>query len=336
MSSTESESVSNAEYESLSQKIIVEVQKRPALYDTTLRQYSDRNVKNKLWEEVYHNVVNNWMTLSEAEKKKKGSTIQKKWKNMRDSFSKELAIQRGKSGQGAIKKKKYVHFDSLLFLVPSLQKRETSSNIEFTSQDNPDTDLSETLPLTNSNRTPSSKKASKSRSSCEDYEQKLLNFLNTKENACEYDEDINFSQMIVPMLRKLNDDQKHFAKVEIMNILQKAKSFYPFETPIHNQRPRSHLSFTQTSSPQSYYTYSPSPPPTMPIMPPVSTPVRQLVSGPAKQTIYLPLNTPVPPTLQATVHSLQELEQQEQQLQYAQNEQEEPTAANYLSQFQEQ
>ncbi|XP_062525718.1 uncharacterized protein LOC134199257 [Bombyx mori] len=90
MSSTESESVSNAEYESLSQKIIVEVQKRPALYDTTLRQYSDRNVKNKLWEEVYHNVVNNWMTLSEAEKKKKGSTIQKKWKNMRDSFSKEL------------------------------------------------------------------------------------------------------------------------------------------------------------------------------------------------------------------------------------------------------
>lgn len=135
-----------------------------------------------------------------------GSTIQKKWKNMRDSFSKELAIQRGKSGQGAIKKKKYVHFDSLLFLVPSLQKRETSSNIEFTSQDNTDTDLSETLPLTNSNRTPSCKKASKSRSSCEDYEQKLLNFLNTKKNACEYDEDINFSQMIVPMLRKLNDD----------------------------------------------------------------------------------------------------------------------------------
>lgn len=75
MSSTESESVSNAEYESLSQKIIVEVQKRPALYDTTLRQYSDRNVKNKLWEEVYHNVVNNWMTLSEAEKKKKGKFL---------------------------------------------------------------------------------------------------------------------------------------------------------------------------------------------------------------------------------------------------------------------
>ncbi|CAH2215959.1 jg26460, partial [Pararge aegeria aegeria] len=58
------------------------------------------------------------------------STIQKKWKNMRDSFAKELAMQRGKSGQGAIKKKKYVHFDSLLFLVPSLQKRETSSNVK--------------------------------------------------------------------------------------------------------------------------------------------------------------------------------------------------------------
>ncbi|KAJ0172495.1 hypothetical protein K1T71_011634 [Dendrolimus kikuchii] len=100
----------------------------------------------------------------------------------------------------------------------------TSSNIASTSEDNPDTDLSENLPLTNSNRTSSCKKASKSRSNFEDYEQKLLSFLNTKENPCEYDEDINFSQMIVPMLRKLNDDQKHFAKVEIMNILQKAKS----------------------------------------------------------------------------------------------------------------
>lgn len=76
MSSTESESVSNeTEYESLSQKIIVEVQKRPALYDTTMRQYSDRNTKSKLWEEVFQHVVDNWMTLSEAERKKKSKFI---------------------------------------------------------------------------------------------------------------------------------------------------------------------------------------------------------------------------------------------------------------------
>lgn len=98
---------------------------------------------------------------------------------MRDSFAKELAMQRGKSGQGAIKKKKYVHFDSLLFLVPSLQKRETSSNIKSPSQDYADIDITENLPPTNNNRPSSCKKASKSQSHNDDYEQKLLDYLST-------------------------------------------------------------------------------------------------------------------------------------------------------------
>ncbi|CAH2215960.1 jg26461 [Pararge aegeria aegeria] len=176
------------------------------------------------------------------------------------------------------------------------------------------------------------------------------------QNKCEYDEDVNFSQMIVPMLRKLNDDQKHFAKIEIMNVLQKAKSFYPFESSIHCQRSKSHVSYTQTPSPQSYYTYSPSPSPTMPIQSPVSTPVpatpsvtkkpqiihqeiistgqqtgAQFITGPAKQTIYLPLNTSAPSTSQTPMDSIQILDQSEL-LQYEQQ----PTAANYLSQLQEQ
>ena len=189
---------------------------------------------------------------------------------MRDSFAKELAIQRGKSGQSAIKKKKYVHFDSLLFLVPSIQKRETSSNLKSPSQDYPEIDIDQNLPPTNSIRTPSCKRASKTQSNNDVYEQKLLDYLTSKENPGEYDEDINFSQMVVPMLRKLNDEQKHFAKIEIMNILQRAKAFHPSVPP--TQGSRSHMPFMQTSSPHSCYTYSPSPSPTMSIHSPLSTP----------------------------------------------------------------
>ncbi|XP_050551842.1 transcription factor Adf-1-like [Spodoptera frugiperda] len=257
MSSTESESVSYVEYENLSQKIIMEVQKRPALYDTTLRH--DRKTKDTLWEEVYQHVFSNWGTLSKAEKIQKGHKVQKRWKNMRDSFANELSMQRRKSGHGVIKKRKYVHFDSMMFLVPSLRKKETSTNTESSSQDNPGIESSETqninkrhskdLSETNSNRT-SFKKASRSSKMQSDDEadeqplqsstltykevsksqrdiedvQSMPNVLNTETNTSEYDEDINFSQMIVPMLRKLDDDQKHFAKVGILNILQKAKS----------------------------------------------------------------------------------------------------------------
>ncbi|KAL3282024.1 hypothetical protein HHI36_005227 [Cryptolaemus montrouzieri] len=77
----------------------MEEQIRPALYGITMRQYIDRNAKINLWEEVYLHTVNSWMSLSESQKKKKGSTIQEKWKNMRDSFAKKLAMQRGKSAR---------------------------------------------------------------------------------------------------------------------------------------------------------------------------------------------------------------------------------------------
>ncbi|KAF9415541.1 hypothetical protein HW555_006860 [Spodoptera exigua] len=235
MSSTESESVSYAEYENLSQKIIMEVQKRPALYDTTLR--NDRKTKNTLWEEVYQGVFNNWETLSDAEKARKGNTIQKRWKNLRDSFAKELAMQRRKSGQGVIKKRKYIHFDSMMFLVPSLRQKETSTNTESTSQGNNSIELAENqrkykkhrkdLAQTKSNQASSYQRPSKSQKNEKVDEQNLPNFFKGTVNTCDeyvYDEDINFSQMIVPMLRKLDDDQKHYAKVEIMNVLQKAKS----------------------------------------------------------------------------------------------------------------
>ncbi|CAH1634690.1 unnamed protein product [Spodoptera littoralis] len=252
MSSSESESVSYVEYENLSQKIIMEVEKRPALYDTALRQ--DRITKNTLWEEVYQHVFSNWETLSKAEKIQKGHRVQKRWKNMRDSFAKELTMQRRKSGHGAIKKRKYVHFDSMMFLVPSLRKKETSTNTESTSQDNTGMKSPKDVTETNSIRTSFFKKDSKNSKTQRDDEEdeqplqsltssykavsksqrevedevqnvpKLLNSTHSTVNTSAYDEDINFTQMLIPMLRKLDEDQKHFAKVGILNILQKAKS----------------------------------------------------------------------------------------------------------------
>lgn len=55
------------------------------------------------------------------------------------------------------------------------------------------------------------------------YEEKLLKILEDKQ--CEtIDEDKNFSLMLVPMFKKLTDDQKHYAKIEILNIMKNAKN----------------------------------------------------------------------------------------------------------------
>lgn len=58
--------------DNVSKTIIIEVEKRPALYDKSLNQYRDRNIKARLWQEVYQNVCRNWTSFSEAEKKNKG------------------------------------------------------------------------------------------------------------------------------------------------------------------------------------------------------------------------------------------------------------------------
>ncbi|XP_045504383.1 transcription factor Adf-1-like [Colias croceus] len=266
------------DYDNLSKNIIIEVEKRPALYDKSLKQYKDRNIKARLWQEVYQNVCREWTNLSEADKKNKGSSIQKKWKNMKDCFAKELAAHQGKSGQAAPpKKRKYVHFDSMLFLIPSMQKRETSSNImsSVSPQDinvsSPASTQDRTLPATAQNSQPQialrKKNCSGSNNSI-DYEKQLLDILKEKQvHENEDDEEKNFALMLVPMLRKLNEDQKHYAKIEILNVLKKARSHsspqpsqHVFNQPsqFRKQRicssPLYHQTYTQ---PQNTNQYSP-------------------------------------------------------------------------------
>jgi hypothetical protein len=59
-----------------------------------------------------------------------GNEIQLKWQNIHNNFRKELQLQKkGTSGQGARKRRKYIYFDVLLFLLPIMQQRDTSGNV---------------------------------------------------------------------------------------------------------------------------------------------------------------------------------------------------------------
>ncbi|XP_050297251.1 uncharacterized protein LOC126736763 [Anthonomus grandis grandis] len=112
------------------ERIIVEVEKRPALYNNELKEYSDKNAKEKLWTEVCANVIPKWHELSGAERKDRGKEVQKKWKNLKDCFARELAAQKKiRCGEPAKKRRKYIYFDALLFLLPHQQPRTTSGNI---------------------------------------------------------------------------------------------------------------------------------------------------------------------------------------------------------------
>jgi hypothetical protein len=57
------------------EKLILEVERRPPLYNKNLKEYSDRNLKNKLWYEVCKSVVTNWSELPAEHKSEKGVLI---------------------------------------------------------------------------------------------------------------------------------------------------------------------------------------------------------------------------------------------------------------------
>ena len=55
------------------EKLILEVERRPPLYNKTLKEYSDRNLKDKLLYEVYESVDTNWSELAAEQKSEKGT-----------------------------------------------------------------------------------------------------------------------------------------------------------------------------------------------------------------------------------------------------------------------
>ncbi|CAG9770625.1 unnamed protein product [Ceutorhynchus assimilis] len=60
-----------------------------------------------------------------------GQKSKKKWKNLKDRFQKEVRMEKAvRSGSAASKKKKYVYYDIMQFLLRQLESRSTESNIE--------------------------------------------------------------------------------------------------------------------------------------------------------------------------------------------------------------
>jgi hypothetical protein len=57
------------------EKLIWEVERRPPLYNKKLKEYSDRNLKDKLWQEICESVITNWSELTAEQKSKKGMLI---------------------------------------------------------------------------------------------------------------------------------------------------------------------------------------------------------------------------------------------------------------------
>ncbi|CAG5000677.1 unnamed protein product [Parnassius apollo] len=114
-------------------------------------------------------------SLSQEQKENAVKMLQRRWKNLRACFSRELRSQKDvKSGQAAPKRKRYVYFNKLLFLVPSMEPvRETSSNV---------TSLDKEAISENDSSTPAITRPTKEKKKNKSYEESLLDILRDKTN----------------------------------------------------------------------------------------------------------------------------------------------------------
>ena len=184
-----------------------------------------------------------------------------------------------KSGQPASKRRKYRFYDQFLFLLPTVQVRETSGNAELvvSGEEYEGTEDYQSPPVipfphTNPNSNKNNKKS---------YAESLLDILREKKEERMDDRETHFALSLVPMLKAIPTHQKIDVQIQILQILKNVQNQYP---------PRDTPDFSSGVGYPNNYSTTPSN---------VSTPLRLLTgtSATINQTTtgnrtYTPLTSP--------------------------------------------
>ncbi|KAJ8935798.1 hypothetical protein NQ314_012650 [Rhamnusium bicolor] len=90
------------------------VEKHPVLWNPYHADHNNKQQRNKAWERIAQKIVINWVNLPDAEKYGTAGEIRNKWKNIKDTFTKDQRIR--SKNQSTRKKRKYIYTDILQFL----------------------------------------------------------------------------------------------------------------------------------------------------------------------------------------------------------------------------
>ncbi|CAH1957687.1 unnamed protein product [Acanthoscelides obtectus] len=102
------------------ERIIREVRIRPCLWNSSCKGYSDAEAKKVAWQKVMHAVYPDYEEYAPETQMNLAQETQKKWRNVRDSFIKELNRQKSFEAGWAVKTRRpYRYYDQLKFLMES-------------------------------------------------------------------------------------------------------------------------------------------------------------------------------------------------------------------------
>ncbi|XP_053615356.1 uncharacterized protein LOC128678083 isoform X2 [Plodia interpunctella] len=184
--------------------LIQEVQQRPALYSRDNAEVASAHHKHRIWADVAQSLFPDWDLCSARTREDRG--LMKKWRNLRDTFKRQLEVQKKIREGASIKKKQYVYFKHMSFLLPHMGDDDcegSSSPASQTSASNP-CDLV---------WQPSSSKRSRTEGP---------SFFGANDFG-EIDEDKHFLMSLIPSFKRMNEDEKLTAKMEILKVIKSVK-----------------------------------------------------------------------------------------------------------------
>ncbi|KAL4717919.1 hypothetical protein ACJJTC_001337 [Scirpophaga incertulas] len=123
-------------------RVIDEVRLRKILWDASDPLYKYKDARNKAWEDIVDALFEN---ISGEEKQQLVKLVQQRWKTARDAFFRtKNAIKKTPSGSAAPKYKKYIYYEELSFLAPTVEN-EVDESLNDSSLPSPSVNIDNTL-----------------------------------------------------------------------------------------------------------------------------------------------------------------------------------------------
>ncbi|CAI6377132.1 unnamed protein product [Macrosiphum euphorbiae] len=108
------------------EQFIIEIQQNDCIWNKQERSHHDSQAIHVGWTSVANACVHKFNELVDKQKSEKIKDLKIKWKNIKDNYRKKCMH---KSGQAAKSDKPYVYANILEFLRPTMENRNTESNV---------------------------------------------------------------------------------------------------------------------------------------------------------------------------------------------------------------
>lgn len=194
-----------------------------------------------------------------------GVVLHKKWKHIRDNFTRDLQLRKGKSGDGASRKAPYMYAQQLEFLRDTVEPKQTTNSLQPPDEEQ----LNDDGPSTSTISTPVQTGIGKKR--LHPVEERIIHSLDRidkRANTQPDDDNRHFLLSLLPTLASLPKRMNSNCRLAVMQVLNKyegyalqenqhSTSLFPIQhgpayLPHQHQYERPHHSYQPQQSTQQY------------------------------------------------------------------------------------